>query len=191
MATRDRLIDAGLELFHRHGIHPVGLDRILQRAGVTKTTFYNHFESKENFACAVIVRFGEEVHSSIQRRLSATQGADTKQQLLQIFNAWDELFDNPTFRGCMLVAASVASGDQHDPARQTAIKNKRMLLEAYADLAARASIADPRQFAMRFGILVDGALIAKHLYGDGSQEAKVALEMAAELLESVLPDQAT
>ena len=68
MSTRENLIKAGLKLFHRHGIHTVGLDRVLQRAGVTKTTFYNHFESKETFACAVIDRFGEELHSRINLR---------------------------------------------------------------------------------------------------------------------------
>ena len=140
MATHERLIRAGLDLFHRHGIHPVGLDRILQQAGVTKTTFYNYFESKEDFACAVIDRFGEEVHTRIQLRVDSPHSQDIKQHLLEIFDAWDQLFDHESFRGCMLVGAGVSSGDQHDPARQVAIKNKQRLLHLYEELAAEAGI---------------------------------------------------
>ncbi len=183
MATRERLIQAGLDLFHRHGIHPVGLDRIISKAGVTKTTFYNYFESKENFACAVLDRFGEEVHTRIFRRVAGPDAQNAKQLLLNVFDAWDELFEEQTFRGCMLVGAGVASGDDHDPARQTAIRNKRALLNAYEELAKGAGIQDPTRFAIQFGVLIDGTLIARHLYGD---QAEAAREMAEDLIDAAL-----
>ena len=185
MATHERLIKAGLDLFHRHGIHPVGLDRILHQAGVTKTTFYNYFESKEDFACAVINRFGEEVHAKIQFRVDNPHGKDVKQHMLEIFDAWDELFEHESFRGCMLVGAGVASGDIHDPARKAAIKNKQALLHTYEELASHVGISNPRQFATRFGLLVDGALIARHLYGDRN-EVEEARKMAEQLIDGAL-----
>ena len=185
MATRERLILAGLDLFHRHGIHPVALDSILHQAGVTKTTFYNHFESKEDFACAVIDRFGEEVHSRIQFRIDGPHGQDVKQHLLNIFDVWDQLFDGEVFRGCMLVGAGVASGNVHDPARQTAIRNKQALLQTYEELAREAGISNPRKFATRFGLLVDGALIARHIYGDRN-EVEEARNMAEQLIDAAL-----
>lgn len=185
MQTYERLIQAGLELFHRHGIHPVALDRILQQAGVTKTTFYNHFESKEDFACAVIDRFGEEVHNRIRLRFDVPHDLDIKQHLLRIFDVWDELFGQQAFRGCMLVGAGVASGDMHDPARQAAIRHKESLLHAYEELASHAGFANPIQFATRFGLLVDGALIARHLYGDRN-EIQEARRMAERLIDDEL-----
>jgi len=190
MSTRERLIRAGLDLFHRHGIHPVALDRILQQAGVTKTTFYNYFESKEDFACAVIDRFGEELHQRIQfrgevSRDSGSHSQDVKRHLLNVFDAWNSLFDRESFRGCMLVSAGVASGDLHDPARQAAIKHKQALLHIYEDLAKQAGIKNPTQFATRFGLLVDGALIARHLYGDRNEAAE-AHKMAEQLIDSAL-----
>ena len=190
MATHERLIQAGLDLFHRHGIHPVGLDRILQQAGVTKTTFYNYFESKEDFACAVIDRFGEEVHARIQLRVDEagageSSAQDIKEHLLKIFDAWDRLFDHEAFRGCMLVSAGVASGDLHDPAREAAIKNKQALQKTYEELASRAGISNPQQFATRFGLLVDGALVARHLHGDRN-EVEEARAMAGRLIDSAM-----
>ncbi len=190
MATHERLIQAGLDLFHRHGIHPVGLDRILQQAGVTKTTFYNYFESREDFACAVIDRFGKEVYARIQLRKDESGTGELspqaiKQHLLEIFNAWDRLFDHETFRGCMLVSAGVASGDLHDPAREAAIKNKQALLQTYEELATRAGISNPKQFATRFGLLVDGVLVARHLHGNRNEVAE-ARAMAEQLIDSAL-----
>lgn len=184
-STREDLIRAGLDLFHRHGIHLVGLDRILQKAGVTKTTFYNYFESKETFACAVIDRFGEELHARIVRRFDAPHADEVKRHLLQIFDVWDKLSTGKSFRGCLLVGAGVASGDRNDPARQAAIKNKRMLLKAYQELAAFAGIRNPARFATRFGLLVDGALIARHLYDDRA-EAEEARKMAEKLIDEEL-----
>jgi AcrR family transcriptional regulator len=185
-STRENLIQAGLDLFHRHGIHLVGLDRILQKAGVTKTTFYNHFESKENFACAVIDRFGEELNSRILRRCDCPHTDEIKHRLLEIFDVWDELSLGKTFRGCLLVGAGVATGDRNDPARQAAIRNKRTLLKTYQQLAESAGIKNPERFAVRFGLLVDGALIARHLYDD-HVEADEARKMAEQLINEETP----
>ncbi len=191
MATKEKLIRAGLDLFHRHGIHPVALDRILQHAGVTKTTFYNHFESKEDFVCAVVNRFGAEVHSRIQLRIDGSHAEPSrlsvKRHMLNIFDAWDALFEHESFRGCMLVGAGVASGDFHDPARQAAIKNKQAILRTYEELAAKAGFKNPRQFATRFGLLVDGSLIARHLHGDRN-EAQEARNMAEQLIDQAIAE---
>ena len=46
---RERLVAAGIELFYRFGFQAVGIDQVLTHAGVTKTTFYKHFESKDDF----------------------------------------------------------------------------------------------------------------------------------------------
>ena len=185
MSTRDNLIKAGLNLFHKHGIHSVGLDRVLRKAGVTKTTFYNHFDSKETFACAVIDRFGEELHSRIDRRFDGACAKEIKHHLLSIFDAWDHLSSCKTFSGCMLVGAGVASGDVNDPARRAAIRNKRMLLQDYQKLAAAAGIRNPKRFATRFSLLVDGALIARHLYENGFR-AEEARKMAEQLIDDEL-----
>jgi len=185
--AREKLIRAGLDLFHRHGIHFVGLDRVLRKASLTKTTFYNYFESKEDFACAVIDRFGEELHSRMHLRFEGPHSKDFKQQLLGVFDAWDELFGDSAFQGCLLVGAGVASGDKHDPARKAATRNKRSLLKSYEELAQQAGIRKPTQFANRFGALVDGVLIARHLYGD-QKEAEEARIMVSELIDAALKD---
>ena len=46
-ATRQRLIDATVRLMLRQGFAATSVDRICGEAGLTKGSFFHHFESKE------------------------------------------------------------------------------------------------------------------------------------------------
>src|SRR5438552_18993582 len=52
--ARSRILEAAYQLFSRHGIHAVGIDRIIAEAPVAKATLYHHFASKEELACAFL-----------------------------------------------------------------------------------------------------------------------------------------
>ena len=56
--TRAHLIEVGLERMRKHGYGATGLQEILHQAGVPKGSFYHHFGSKEEFAAAVLERYG-------------------------------------------------------------------------------------------------------------------------------------
>jgi AcrR family transcriptional regulator len=45
-SAREHLLAAADELFYREGLQIVGIDRIVQRAGVAKASRYNLFGSK-------------------------------------------------------------------------------------------------------------------------------------------------
>ncbi|RSL18330.1 TetR family transcriptional regulator [Edaphobacter aggregans] len=57
-STREHLIDVGLGLMHQNGYNATGLTDILKAADVPKGSFYHHFGSKEDFAAAVLERYG-------------------------------------------------------------------------------------------------------------------------------------
>src|SRR5215471_18916362 len=56
---RERLIAAAIELFYRRGFGAVGIDQVIGAAGVTKTTFYKHFEGKDDLMVAAVQRRDE------------------------------------------------------------------------------------------------------------------------------------
>src|SRR5688500_17714868 len=56
---RERLLATAIELFYRHGFGAVGVDRVIAEAGVTKTTFYKHFEGKDDLMVAAVKRRDE------------------------------------------------------------------------------------------------------------------------------------
>ena len=55
--VRERLLDAGVEIFHRCGFNGCGVQEITEAAGVPKGSFYNHFASKEALGAAVLDRY--------------------------------------------------------------------------------------------------------------------------------------
>ena len=55
--TKDVLLEVGRKMFLERGYNHAGIECILQAAGVPKGSFYNYFESKEDFALQVIDRF--------------------------------------------------------------------------------------------------------------------------------------
>src|SRR4051812_17426026 len=46
-SARDRLLAAANELFYEEGVHTVGIDRVIERAGVAKASLYSTFGSKD------------------------------------------------------------------------------------------------------------------------------------------------
>jgi AcrR family transcriptional regulator len=185
MTSQERLVQAGLELFHRHGIHPVGLDRILMHAGVTKTTFYKYFESKDAFVCAVLDEFATKLLKQINFSFEKPNNEEVRAQLLAMFQAWDNLQYDKTYRGCLLIAAGVASGDPRDPARASATRYRRQVLTRIESFARHAGFRSPGRFAARYGAILDSSLLARQFYGDES-EAQETLLMAEELIASAI-----
>src|SRR5215471_14419496 len=56
---RERIVAAAVKLFYRRGFGAVGLDQVIAAAGVAKTTFYKHFDSKDDLVIAAIQRRDE------------------------------------------------------------------------------------------------------------------------------------
>ena len=53
--TKTKLINAGSELFLAHSYHGTGINDILKACGVPQGSFYNYFQSKEDFALEVVI----------------------------------------------------------------------------------------------------------------------------------------
>ena len=70
-SARDRLLAAADELFYAEGVHVVGVDRIVERAGVTKATLYKSFGSKEDLVRAYLEQHLRRRQERIARILAA------------------------------------------------------------------------------------------------------------------------
>ncbi len=54
-----RLTEAGYLLFTQQGYNATGIQQIADQAGVPKGSFYNHFDSKEAFAAAILSHYAQ------------------------------------------------------------------------------------------------------------------------------------
>jgi AcrR family transcriptional regulator len=183
---RARLVHTAIELFYAHGFQAVGVDQITSAAGVTKTTFYKHFESKDDLVVAAIRQRDEWEMQAWNAAVRKLAGDDPKIQLLAFFEVLDVWFNSPDFRGCQFINAAAEFPNPHDPVHAVAAEHKRKNRDFFRDLAASAGAADPESFADRYTALVEGTLVLRQVHGrdDAAKVIKPAVEA---LLNQELP----
>src|SRR5579864_7975765 len=95
-SARERLLAAANELFYNEGVHTVGIDRVIERAGVAKASLYNTFGSKDELVRAYLERRHLARQERITRKLARY---DTpRDRLLGVFDALGELLVEQHFR---------------------------------------------------------------------------------------------
>src|SRR5258707_14008328 len=91
VAPRERILEAALDLFYRHGIHAVGVDAIAEAAATNKMTLYRHFDSKDLLVAECLRRLAAETDAAWGEKGGAHAG-DPRGQLLGWgggFGAWE------------------------------------------------------------------------------------------------------
>ncbi len=178
----ERIVDTAYELFSTRGVRAVGVDELIERAGVAKATFYRHFGSKDELVLAFLERRErvwtlEWVEAEARRR-----GATAEEQLLAIFDLFDEWFHEKSFEGCSFINVMLEFGSgEHELARASAryLENIRRVVRR---LAKEARLRDPSGFALSWHILMKGSII-QAVEGD-LDAAKRAKELAVLFIES-------
>lgn len=186
--ARDRLLITAIDLFYAQGLNAVGLDQILRETGVTKTTFYKHFESKDQLMVEAIRRRDDWEMKAWRRAIRRLAGKDERGQLLAIFDVLDLWFNEPDFHGCLFINAAAEFPNPNDPVHEVAAEHKRRNREEYRVMAAKAGAADPETFADRFTLLVEGTLVLRHVH-HRNDAARIARPMAEALVRMYLPEE--
>jgi AcrR family transcriptional regulator len=180
--ARQRLLAAADELFYAEGVQSVGIDRIIEHAGVAKASLYNAFGSKE----ALVSAYLESRHRATIERLKAAaeRHRDPRKRLLAVFEAQGELFAEPGFRGCAIVAATTEAADG-SLIGKAAEAYRAEMLALLTDLARAAGVANPARLGRQLQLVYDGAGVAARMDHDTSI-ARSARAAAAALLDGAL-----
>lgn len=185
---RERLVAAAIELFYRLGFNAVGLDQVIARAGVTKTTFYKHFEGKDDLMVAAVQRRDEWESTAWDRAIREIAGDDPARQLVALLDVMDLWFNNPEFHGCMFMNAAAEFPNPHDPVHQVAAAHRRRMRDHWRDLARAAGARDhdAETFADCFTALIEGAFILRHTH-QRNDAARVIRPAVQQLMRAYLP----
>jgi AcrR family transcriptional regulator len=184
ISARDRLLAAADELFYAEGVHVVGVDRIVQRAGVTKASLYNTFGSKDELVRAYLERHFLNRQHRIERILASQ--STPRERILAVFAEVEDLLAGSAFRGCKFISAAAESGPG-EAGEVVAEKYRAWLWSLFTDLAAAAGAGDAKQTGRQLFLLYDGAAVAARMDEDRSAAAKAVRSAVVALLDAGIP----
>ena len=184
-SARERLLAAADELFYSEGVQSVGIDRIVQKAGVAKASLYNLFGSKEQLVEAYLDARRVNTREQVERVL--TRFRTPRERLLGVFDAQGQLFTEPDFNGCahMTASAEVRHGS---PVEGAADRYRLWVRTLFTDLAREAGVAAPEDLARQLHLLYDGAGVSARMDRDPSA-ATTARAAAAALFDAAVKRQ--
>ena len=175
-SARERLLTAATELFYAEGVHTVGIDRVIERAGVAKASLYSTFGSKDELIRAYL----QDRHSYTRQRMDEglLRYETPREKLLGVFDIQAEPFDRPGYRGCAFVAAN-GEADPGSCIPQVTADYRGWVRGLFTDLAEAAGFADPAALAGQLHLVYEGAAIAAR---NGDTEVLRASRAAAAAL---------
>jgi AcrR family transcriptional regulator len=182
-SARERLLGAANELFYAEGVQTVGIDRIIERAGVAKASLYNLFGSKEELVAAYLASRHDRTTSRLTEAIASVE--DPRQKILAVFDAQAKLFMQPDFNGCAFMAASTeapSGGLVEDAADQF----RAWIRAMFTDLARQAGARDPANLGRQFHLIYDGAGLAARMDHHDPGIAPSARDAVQALLEAAL-----
>jgi AcrR family transcriptional regulator len=179
-SARQRILDTSYELFSRRGVRAVGIDEVIERAGVAKATLYRHFSSKDALVLAFLELREQRWTRDFVEAEAISRGATPEQRLLAIFDVYDEWFHRDDFEACSFVNVLLEVGPGHT-AGGASIEHLARIRALVRRFAEEAGLRDPESFARSWHILMKGSIIAA-TEGD-ADAARRAKAMARQLIE--------
>lgn len=188
MDRREQLISVAFDLFYHHGVHAVGINRVIAESGVAKRTLYHHFSSKDELVAATVDYRDKQFFSWMEGRTrKAPEGLDA---LRAMFNALDDWFNERDkqihpFHGCYFINVSAEFGDLHHPIHQQCAGHKRAILslikrhvaKVFSDEISATTVSEA------VATVKEGAIVQAHVLGD-RQAAVKAWAIVKELIHA-------
>jgi AcrR family transcriptional regulator len=172
-------VETASQLFYREGIRAVGIQRVIDEAGIAKASLYAHFDSKDDLVAACVDKRVGEWRSHVDEHLQRST-LDARGKLLLFFDLLGELIASPEFRGCPLQSVSAEIADPDHPAKGVTAGHRRWLHDLVKTLTKEARLQPVDAVAGALVVLSDGALAAALV--DGNPGMAVHARWAAERL---------
>lgn len=178
--VRERILATASDLFYRRGVRAVGVDLVVETAGVAKTSLYRHFRTKDDLIAAFLRREDEDFWACWDR---AAQGheANARAELKAQLEWIGERVGRPGYRGCPQINVAAEFPDIDHPARAVAVAHKKELRRRLRGIAARLGAKHPDDLALKLSLLINGAFVSAQIFSDG-EATPTLLTMARALI---------
>ena len=169
-SKRDELVQEALKVFYENGFNATGMDMLVKKTGISKTSMYKYFRTKDELILAVLRLRDEQFRNWYFRRVYEL-GETPLERLLAVFDVLEEWFAQDGFQGCMFIKASSEFQSSLDPIYSQCTDHKKLMYaeilrlvleleteggEALGDVAAQ-------ELTRQLLLLKEGAIILAHM----------------------------
>ena len=178
-AVREKVLQTACALFYQHGVRAVGVDLVVEKAGVAKTSLYRHFATKDDLIAAFLEREDADFWGTWDR--VAGRHADDAAAELDAHLAWiGERAGRANYRGCPQINVAAEFPEADHPARKVAAAHKREMRRRLKDISQRLGVSRPDELAGQLSLLINGAFVSSQIFKPG--EATPLLQRTARAL---------
>jgi AcrR family transcriptional regulator len=180
--VRQRILDTACTLFYQCGVRAVGVDLVVEKAGVAKTSLYRHFGTKDDLIAAFLEREDADFWATWDR--IAGQHADDAAAELDAHLGWiGERVGRPNYRGCPQINVAAEFPDIDHPARKIAATHKLEMRQRLTGIARRLGVARPDELAGQLSLLINGAFVSSQIFQPG-EATPLLLRMSHALIKA-------
>ncbi len=164
--TKERIIDAANKLFYLAGIRATSVDAIAEKAGVTKRTFYYHFQSKDDLI-AEYLSARDQINLKAFKASFDEQKGDIAKKIRAVFKSVLKATSHTKWRGCgfQRTAGELANKPGH-PAMKAASSHKKNVEAWLAKEFNQHGITNAAATARQVFLLLEGALSTMLIHHD-------------------------
>ena len=158
VSARERILATASELFYREGIRAIGVDTVVERSGVSKTSLYRVFDSKD----ALISAFAAEKDRLFWAWWDGVEekhAEDPRALLDALLSGIAKRIAHPAFRGCPFLNLVAEFPDDNHPGRVIAQDNKEEMQARLATIVAKLGVGNPKRTASQIALLINGAYV--------------------------------
>lgn len=174
-SVRDRILNTARDLFYKEGARAVGVDTVVARSGVAKTSLYRWFPSKDALIVAVLEQEQKDRWAGWDKT-AAQSDPEPRARLRAHLNGIARFVSSSHFRGCPFMNITVEFADPQHPARVLATEEMQELRRRLRGLVDNIEgVTNPEELTEQLLLLVDGAFSSAQALGkNGPQSFLVA-----------------
>lgn len=152
LATADRL-------FYERGLHATGVDLIAAEAGVSKTTMYTYFRTKDELVAAYLQARSDAWRAHVEEQLDRLE-ADPIERVQRVFDLLGAWFRSDDFHGCPFINAEAESLPD-SPGHRVNLAHRAWVRELFAEQLRPLGVVGPSDaVVLSLAALYDGTMAA-------------------------------
>lgn len=154
--VQQRILETACQLFYAEGVRAVGIDLVIERAQIAKTSLYRYYRTKDDLVAAFLEREDREFWQQWDEA-AAPHAPDAAAELDALLAWVGERVARPGYRGCPQLNVAAEFADPAHPARAISAAHRLEQRKRLAALCKRMGLKKPEVTASQLSLLVDGA----------------------------------